>query len=93
MFDQEEYDEVCNSETRHIINYIAKHVGEYTHEGGVTLKLEDFSADAYSHMMKRNPDSDNHNCSAEVMVTVEDMGEIQKIMLKLLKKQYERGWA
>ena len=91
MFNQEDYDDMCNSEARHVINYIAKHAGDYNHEDGITLKLEDFSADAYSHMMKRNPDADKHNCSAEVMVSAEDMGEVQKIMLRLLKKQCERG--
>lgn len=91
MINQEDYDDMCNSEARHVINYIAKHAGDYNHEGGITLKLEDFSADAYSHMMKRNPDADNHNCSAEVMVSIEDMHDVQKIMLKLLKKQYEEG--
>lgn len=91
MFDQEDFNEECYSKARHIINYIARHIDSGDHEGGVTLKLEDASADAYAHMMQLNPDANSHNCSAEVMVSIEDMHDVQKIMLKLLKKQYEEG--
>lgn len=91
MFGQEDYDEVCNTEERHIINYIAKHVGEVDHYGGVILRLEDYSAAAHAHMLKRNPDADKHDCYVEVMITAEDMKAVQNLMLKLVRKEFEEG--
>lgn len=93
MFGQEDFNAEVHDENHRTLNYISKHINEWEHEDCVFLRLSDCSGEAEQWWMKQHPNSRNiPDCSVEVLVTPEEMKEIRKIISKLLKKAYERGY-
>lgn len=87
MFSQEDFNAETQDEGRAVLNYISKNIEDPYHDGCVSLKLEDCSVVAEHWVRKRHPE-----CNIEVLVTPEEMKEIRKIMIRLLKAAEERGW-
>ena len=92
MFGQEDYNAAVQDNNHRTLDYISKHIDEWEHEGCVFLRLMDNSGEAEQWWMKRHPNCDYPDCSVEVEVMPEEMKEIRKIMLRLLKAAEERGW-
>lgn len=92
MFSQEDFNAETQDEGRAVLNYISKNIEDPYHDGCVRLKLEDCSNVAEHWVRKRHPDWNYPECNIEVLVTPEEMTEIRKIMMRLLKAAEERGW-
>lgn len=92
IFGQEDYNAAVQDDNHRTLDYISKHIDEWEHQECVFLRLMDNSGEAERWWMKRHPNCDYPDCSVEVEVMPEEMKEIRKIMLKMLKKAEERGW-
>ena len=92
MFSQEDFNAEVHDDDHRTLNYISKHIDDPEHEGCVFLKLEDCSGAANEWWRKQHPDRSSGDCYVEVEVMPEEMKEIRKIISKLLKKTYERGY-
>ena len=92
MFGQEDFNAEVNDDNCRTLNYISKHIDDPEHEGCVFLKLCDCSGAAEEWSGKRHPNRNYADCYVEVEVMPEEMKELRKIMLKMLKKVYERGY-
>ena len=89
---QEDFNAMAQSEDRATVNYIAKYANHQNHDGCVFLRLSDLSDDADDWIKRKHPGNKYAECWVEVQVTPDDIKEVQKIMLKLLKKSEEKGW-
>lgn len=90
MFGQEDYNEECLNEDRRVLDYITSHINHPKHDGCVYLKLCDYSDAADDYVKSRHIDNSVEYAWVELLVEPEDIAEIRKIMLKLLKKSEER---
>lgn len=92
MFGQEDFNAEVDDENHRTLNYISKRIDDPKHEGCVFLKLSDCSGEAEEWWMKRHPNRNYADCSVEVEVMPEEMKELRKLMAKMLKRIYERGY-
>ena len=92
IFGQEDYNAAVQDEAHQTLNYITRKIDDPQHDDCVFLRLMDCSCAADEWVKKQHPNRNYPECSVEVLVTPEEMKEIRKIMLKLLKAAEERGW-
>lgn len=89
-FGQEDFNAECLDEDRRILDYISSHINHPRHDGCVYLKLCDYSDAADDYVKSRHIDNSVEYAWVELLVTPEDIKEVRKLMLKLMRQSEER---